>query len=46
MPATPTSADELAAARPARGAIDLRSDAVTLPTPDGLSVGVKPLGAG
>ncbi len=33
MPATPTSADELAAARPARPAIDLRSDTVTQPTP-------------
>lgn len=33
MPATPTSADELAAQRPARAAIDLRSDTVTQPTP-------------
>jgi threonine aldolase len=33
MPATPTSADEMAATRPARGAIDLRSDTVTQPTP-------------
>src|SRR5512147_86350 len=33
MPATPTSADEMAAARPAHAAIDLRSDTVTQPTP-------------
>jgi threonine aldolase len=33
MPATPTSAEAPTAARPARPAIDLRSDTVTQPTP-------------